>query len=451
MHHWLCAIACVLLASRGYAAEQDWNLHLQNTVIVQGDPAFHARYSGPNSLRNTGEVEETVTADLFAGLRLWRGAEIHLDALAWQGFGLSKTLGIEAFPNGDAYKLGTSTPDVMAARLFLRQTIGLGGPQEVVDDGPLALAGAQDVSRLTITLGRFTPTDVFDQNAYAGDPHRQFLNWAAIANLAWDYAADSVGFTTGVALELNHPAWALRYGFFQLPAVPNSFTAEDQVLKWPPEGRDGPFTKAWDMPVEVEGRYHLAGHPGALRLLAWLNEAHMATYRAATAILLRSGPNASIAPARAFRFKYGFGLNWEQELAPGVGAFSRLGWNDGRTEAWAYTDTNYSGSLGVSITGRSWSRPADTFGLLGIVSGASRANRRFLAAGGTGILAGDGALAYGWEKSLETYYDVAVWPGVHLALDYQLVSDPAFNRARGPVSIVGVRLHWELALRRLLR
>src|SRR5581483_1879232 len=129
------------------------------------------------------------------------------------------------------------------------------------------------------------------------------------------------------------------------------------------------FTKAWDMPVELEGRYQLAGHPGALRLLAWLNEAHMATYRAATAILLRNGPNASIAPARAFRYKYGFGLNWEQELAPGVGSFSRLGWNDGRTEAWAYTDTNYSGSLGVSIAGRSWSRPADTLGLVGVVTG----------------------------------------------------------------------------------
>ncbi|HLK11738.1 MAG TPA: carbohydrate porin, partial [Candidatus Binatia bacterium] len=127
-------IAC----AAGDAASQNWNVYLQSTAIVQGDPAFHARYSGPNSLRNNGEVEETVTADLFAGLRLWEGAEVHLDVLAWQGFGLSKTLGIEAFPNGDAYKLGTSTPDVMAARLFLRQTIGLGGPREDVDDGPLA-------------------------------------------------------------------------------------------------------------------------------------------------------------------------------------------------------------------------------------------------------------------------------------------------------------------------
>ncbi|HLK12726.1 MAG TPA: carbohydrate porin, partial [Candidatus Binatia bacterium] len=300
-------------------------------------------------------------------------------------------------------------------------------------------------SRLTITLGRFTPTDLFDQNAYASDPHRQFLNWAAVTNIAWDYAADSVGFTTGMALELNRPTWALRYGFFQLPAAPNSFTAEDRILKWPPEGRDGPFTKAWDMPVEFEGRYRAAGRPGIVRLLAWLNEAHMATYEAATAILRREGPSASIVPARAYRYKYGFGLNWEQEIAPDVGAFSRLGWNDGRTEAWAYTDTNYSGSLGGSLKGRAWHRPADTFGLVGVVSGASRASQRFLEAGGTGILYGDGALTYGWEKNLETYYDCDVWRTVHLAVDYQLVVDPAFNRARGPVSIFGARLHWEFS------
>jgi high affinity Mn2+ porin len=199
------------------------------------------------------------------------------------------------------------------------------------------------------------------------------------------------------------------------------------------------------MPVELETRYRIGSHPGVVRLLAWLNEAHMATYRSATAILRRRGPGASIAPARAYRYKYGFGLNWEQAIAPDVGAFSRLGWNDGNTEAWAYTDANYSASLGASIAGRAWTRPADTIGLMGVASGASRAHQRFLEAGGAGILDGDGSLTYGVETVLETYYDCTLWRSVHVAVDYQLVADPAFNRARGPVSVFGARLHWELS------
>ena len=169
--------------------DQIWNWHVQNTDIVQGDPAFPAKYSGPNSLNSKGEVQETVTLDLFAGVRLWRGAEAHVDGLMWQGFGLSQTHGIEAFPNGDAYKAGTETPNFMFARLFIRQTIGLGGEQEDVPDDQLTLAGKQDISRLTFTLGRFSPLDICDNNTYAQDPHTQFMNWAMMGNLAWDYAA----------------------------------------------------------------------------------------------------------------------------------------------------------------------------------------------------------------------------------------------------------------------
>ena len=167
--------------------DQIWNWHVQNTDIVQGDPGFPAKYSGPESLNSTGNVKETVSLDLFAGVRLWRGAEAHVDGLMWQGFGLSTTLGIEAFPNGDAYKAGTKFPNLMFARLFIRQTIGLGGEQEDVPDDQLTLAGKQDISRLTFTIGRFTPLDIFDHNTYAQDPHTQFMNWALVANLAWDY------------------------------------------------------------------------------------------------------------------------------------------------------------------------------------------------------------------------------------------------------------------------
>jgi high affinity Mn2+ porin len=431
---------------RADGPDQVWNLHVQNTDIVQGDPAFSAKYSGPGSLNRNGEVRETVTADVFAGARLWRGAEAHIDGLMWQGFGLSSTHGIEAFPNDDAFKAGTNTPAGIIARLFVRQTIGLGGEQEDVPDGPLMLAGKQDISRLTITLGRFTPTDISDANIYAQDPHTQFMNWGAVTDLAWDYGEDTIGYTTGIAFDFNQPTWALRYGFFQMPSEKNGYTGEDQVFKWPYQvsADDGPFLRSWAMMLEFERRYNIDSHPGTIRFMAWLDEAHFAIYSAATAILEANGPGADISAARVYRYKYGFGLNWEQEVTHEVGVFSRLGWNDGHEESWTFTDVNWTASLGVSVKGDAWHRPDDTFGLIGIVSGASRDNQKFLKAGGADLTDGDGALTYSPETVLETYYGFQVSKNVQFTLDYQFIDNPAFNRDRGPVSVFGARLHWEI-------
>ena len=269
------------------------------------------------------------------------------------------------------------------------------------------------------------------------------MNWAMMGNLAWDYGQDTVGFTTGFAVELNQPKWALRYGFFQEPSEKNGYTGEDQFLKWPAGGADGPFLRSWAMMMEFERRYSVNDHPGAIRFLAWLNEADMASYEAATAILKADGPGADISAARAYRFKYGFGLNWEQEVTKNTGMFSRLGWNDGHNESWAFSDANWSASLGVSVKGEAWRRPDDVLGLAGIVSGASRDNQKFLEAGGVDLTDGDGALSYCPEKVVEVYYNLQIWKTVHATLDYQFVADPAFNRDRGPVSIFGARLHWQ--------
>ena len=409
------------------AREQSWNWHVQNTDIVQGDPGFPAQYSGPNSLESKGEVRETVSLDLFAGARLWRGAEAHVDGMMWQGFGLSKTLGIEGFPNGEAFRLGTKVPNVTFARLFIRQTIGLGGEQETVEDDELHLAGKQDVSRLTLTLGKISVKDIFDNNTYANDPRTQFMNWALMANEAWDYPADSLGYITGFAVELNQPHWTARYGFFQMPSVSNGI------------GQDEHYLEAWGMVTEFERRYTVNGHPGAIRFLAFLNSAHMGSYQAAVDSPIRP---ANIVATEAYRYKYGFGLNVEQEIIKNVGAFARLGWSDGQTEAWTFADVDHTASLGLSIKGEFWGRANDTFGLAGVFNGITHVHQEFLAAGGTGILAGDGNLNYGWEKIMEAYYDFEIWKTVHGALDYQFISDPAYNRARGPVSVLGARLHW---------
>lgn len=410
------------------ASSQRWAWHVQNTDILQGDPGFPAKYSGPNSLDSRGEIRESVSVDLYAGARLWRGAAAYVDALAWQGYGLSQTVGIEAFPNGEAFRLGTQVPNVTFARVFVRQTFGLGGEQESIAPDELHLAGREDVSRITLTLGKFSAKDIFDNNSYANDPRTQFMSWALMANEAWDYPADSLGFTTGFAAELNQPHWALRYGFFQMPRASNG-TAQDTH-----------YLEAWGMVTELERRFSLHQHPGAVRLLAFLNRADMGSYEAALASPIRP---ADIQATRAYRSKYGFGLNAEQEIVKDIGVFTRLGWSDGRNEAWVFSDVDRTATLGVSVKGGRWQRPDDTVGVGGVLNGISHVHQLFLAAGGTGILAGDGALDYGWEKALEIYYDARLWKTIHATLDYQFVSDPAFNRDRGPVSIFGARLHWE--------
>jgi len=405
---------------------QQWNWHAQNTDIVQGYPGFPARYSGANSLRSGGQIRETVSLDLLLGARLWPGAEFHVDGLMWQGFGLSKTLGVDGFPNGEAFRLGTDVPNVNFSRVFIRQTIGLGGEQETVEDDQFQLAGKRDVSRVTLTAGRMSAKDIFDNNAYANDPRSQFMNWALMANEAWDYPGDSLGYITGFAAELNQPMWAVRYGLFQMPKGANGTSVDAHVLE------------AWGMVAEFEKRLKIGDHPGAVRLLTFVNRAHMGSYQAAIDNAIRP---ADIEATRAYRYKYGFGLNVEQELAKNIGVFGRLGWSDGQTEAWVFSDVDRTGTLGLSIKGESWRRTNDIFGVAGVLNGLSRAHRDFLAAGGLGILAGDGALRYGWEEIVETYYDWQICKHLHATMDYQFVNHPAFNRERGPAHVFGLRLH----------
>jgi high affinity Mn2+ porin len=428
-------------APASFFDSENWNLHLQNTDTVQGYPAFHAKYSGANSLPSGGQIRETIAVDILAGLRLWSGAELHFDGLMWQGFGLHDSLGVDDFPNAEAYKSGTAYPRLNLAQIFLRQTIGLGSEEEVEPDDPVHIPGKRDVTRLVITVGRFSVINMFDQNSYAGDPTIQFLNWSLVTNAAWDYAAGSLGFTTGLSLGLHLPHWAFRYGFFQLTNERNAWTAEDALFIKPGYQNivagDGKFWLAWGMVGELDRYYTVKKRPGAIRLLAYINRAHMGSYTAALSV-----PGHDLTETYRYRINYGFGINWEQAVSDDLGLFSRLGWNRGSNEAWMFTDINYTASLGLSLKGQRWNRDDDTVGLAGVISGISRPNQRYLNAGGLGILDGDGALSYGWEQVLETYYDCLVWGPVHLAFDYQLVVNPAFNRDRGPVNILGARLHF---------
>ncbi len=422
--------------------KQAWEWHAQSTFIVQGYPGLRAKYSRPDSLPTRGEARETASMDIYSGFRLWHGAEGHFDLLTWQGFGLNDTLGIEAFPNGEAYKAGTSFPRSNIARLFVRQTINLDtrGGQEFISGDQLTLPNKHDISRLTFTIGRFSLKDIFDNNTYANDPRKQFMNWALMANVAWDYPSDALGYTTGAAIELNQSNWALRYGFFQIDRLRNAWTSEDRLFTWPgySGAGDEAFWRSWGMSSEVERRYGTTAHSGTIRFLTYLNRGRFGSYQAALSV-----PETDISQTRAYRSRYGIGLNWEQEITKNIGLFSRIGWNDGHNEAWMFTDINHSASFGISVKGEAWRRSGDTFGVGAVTSGISRVNQEFLAAGGTGILAGDGAVNYGNEKLLETYYDFAVPRKLHAALDYQFIDAPSFNRDRGPVCVIGSRLHWE--------
>ena len=408
---------------------QNWLFHVQGTEVVQGQPGFHSPYAGANSLRSEDTFKQSSSFDIYLGAHLWPGGEVYFNPEYYQGFGLSNTHGIAAFPNAENYKVGQKIGDIFIAHLFLRQTFGFGGEQEDLPSDQLQLAERVDVSRLTITIGRLSVGDQFDTNLYAHNSRTQFLNWVLVDNGAFDYAADSVGVIEGATAELNQKTWALRYGIFDVPRVSNGFA------------KDGHFLKAWQQMVELELRYSLWDHPGKVRLLGWLEEAHMGSYRET---LANPSLMEDITLTRRYRYQYGFALSAEQEITNDLGTFFRASWRDGQEEVWQFTDIDWSISGGFQLQGASWKRSEDIVGIAGIVDGISSAHRDFLAAGGLGPLIGDGKLPhYETEGILEIYYDARITKNVYLGIDYQFVANPGYNSDRGPVNIFSSRFHFQ--------
>ncbi len=408
---------------------QNWLFHMQGTEIAQGQPGFHSPYAGTNSLRSEDTFKQSSSVDIYLGAHLWPGGEIYFNPEYYQGFGLSNTHGIAAFPNAENYKVGQKIGDIFNAHLFLRQTFGLGGEQEDVPGDQLQLAERVDISRLTFTVGRLSVGDQFDTNAYAHSARTQFLNWVLNDNGAFDYAADALGVIEGATVELNQKTWALRYGIFDVPRVSNGFA------------KDGHFLKAWQQMMELEERYSIGDHPGKIRLLSWLERAHMGSYRET---LADPSLMEDITLTRRYRYQYGFALSTEQEITKDLGAFLRVSWRDGQSEVWQFTDVDRSLSGGLQLKGSSWKRPGDTVGLAGIIDGISSAHRDFLAAGGLGVTIGDGKLPnYSPEGVLEMYYDAEIIKNVHLGIDYQFVGNPGYNADRGPVNVFSSRFHFQ--------
>lgn len=405
-----------------------WEIHGQSTYLLQGYPSFPARYSGVNSLSPSAQAKATWSNSLFLNARLWDGGEVYYNPELLQGFGLDDTVGAAGFPSGEAQKSNFPYPHYNTSRLFLRQTFGFGGEQEELASGQLQLGQKVDVSRLTVQAGKFAVVDVFDGNAYAKDARKDFMNWSIWAPGAFDYSADKVGLTYGVTAELNQKQWALRGGYFLMVAESNSNHFDTKV---PERGQ---------YVVELETRYSLFSQPGKLRTMGWVDSANMGSFRET---LDNPALNLDIAQTRRGRIKVGYVVNLEQAITDDVGLFGRWSWNDGKSETIAFTDINRSLSGGVSIKGTKWGRPDDVIGIGGAVNAISQDYRDFLAAGGLGVLVGDGALNYRKERILETYYAYALNKSFTLTADYQLIINPAYNADRGPVSVISGRLHGE--------
>jgi high affinity Mn2+ porin len=338
---------------------------------------------------------------------------------------------LAGYANGEAQKGGAPFPRVRPMRYFVRQTFGLGGGEETVEDGPNQLAGKRDVDRVTLTVGRFAVGDFFDNNSYAHDPRADFMNWSMWASAAYDFAADLPGFTRGAVVELNRKDWALRAAVFQVPTAPNSAVLVFQV---------------GGAVVESEGRYAIHGQAGKVRIGAFANKGNTGNCQEALAIVAADPTidiNDAMTSIRRQRPKEGVYANLEQALSKDVGIFARASWNDGKNQILSFTDIDRSVSGGVSIIGASWGRAADKIGLGGAINGLSGGHRDFLAAGGLGLLIGDGALNYREEKILEAFYALNINNWSTLTFDYQFISNPAYNADRGPVSLFAARLHGE--------
>ncbi len=412
-------------------APDAWNVHGQLTVVGQGYPSFRSPYQGANSLSGAAQFKSTTSATAFLGLRPWEDTEIYINPELMQGFGLSDTFGAAGYPNGEAQKSGFPVPRVNIARFFIRKTFGFGGEQETFEDGPNQLAGKQDISRLTVTAGKVSVIDYFDNNAYAHDPRRDFLNWNMYCCGSYDLTMDKLAYTWGALAELNQKAWAFRAGYFLVPIASNDNRYDGRV---PDRG---------EYIAELELRYALLSQPGKLRLLGWLNRANAGSYAEAVALPLGSPNYPDIAATRSVRNNYGYVVNLEQAITPDLGAFARASWGAGRTEKIGWTDADSTFSFGGSLKGTSWGRPNDKVGLGGVVQSLSSDARAYFAAGGLGILIGDGQLNYRKEKVVEAFYAYSLDKWTTLTFDYQLIANPGYNADRGPVSVFTGRLHSE--------
>lgn len=414
----------------------DSELGGQITFIGQRLFTFKSPYQGVNSLRSKNEFKISDTYTLFLGKRLTPRFEVFFNPEMARGGGIGTALGLAGYANGDVIRNPQIGQEPYVARAFVRYTAPTGHTLEDGPPGENLIPGKRATDRLTVTFGKLGSNDLFDTNAYANGTRTQFMNWALINNAAYDYAADTRGYTTGVGVEWMHPTWAVRVGSFQMPTFANGPVLSMNLQK-----------NRGDQ-IELETHPSIVKHKdrSTLRILGYRNLADMGNYRDALALGAKRGTTPDVtATRREGSVKYGVGMNFEQPLGDGgdTGAFARAAWNDGRTESFAYTEAETSLTVGLQVSGKRWRRPSDKWAIALEQNGLGADHRAYLAAGGLGFILGDGKLSYRPERILETYYTFQADRTQGVSLDLQYIVNPGYNQDRGPVPVFSVRYHWE--------
>lgn len=422
------------------ASGREWfNIHFQTTYIYQYKPSFASTYADTNSLTGAETNANSLTATLYLGVRLWKGAEIYLNPELAGGSGLSRAVGMGGSSNGETFRISTASPSLYLARGYFRQTfelrnkharkMGVLNTQEV-ESGQNQLAGYEPKNYLRFYIGKLSLTDLFDNNRYSNSPRTQFLNWALMNNGAWDFAANARGYTYSFATELQLGKMNYKVAAAALPVTANG----------PDLNTD--FGEAISANAEINRAITIKKRPGNIRLLGYYNKANMGNYQ--KAVLMTYGvvrPDINLVQ-QAGNSKYGFGLNYDQELSNTFGVFARVGWNDGQNQTWCFTEIDQTLSLGLSANGSKWRRPNDNIGLAFVVNGLSKEHQSYLANGGMGFMLGDGRLKYAPEFIGEFYYSFKpLNAGIWFSGDYQFCANPGYNSDRGPVHIFSARLH----------
>jgi high affinity Mn2+ porin len=421
------------------STSKGWTTHFQLTAVEQYHGNYHFPYSGHSSLDSNAERAISLTTTLFIGRRLWKNAAIIFNPEIVAGSGLSSSKGFAGFPNGEIYRIGNPLPTPFMARGYFQQTFPLKGSKDVYQPDDInQLQGMVPDSRITVNVGKFCLADFFDDNSYDHDARSQFLNWSLMANGAWDFAADTRGYTSGAEVELVKPQYAIKFAITQMSKTANALDMDYNLLK------------SNALALEFSTKYKILALPGIIRITGFRNDSRAPSYKAATAALLRGDSSyvyvlsGQIPGFKYGGIKYGYGINIEQPLTKTIGAFFRYGWNDGKTASWEFTDIDNNIQLGINASGKIWGRPEDELGVAVASNGISKDHQAYFEAGGYSYIIGDGHLNYGREQIFETYYRAKLNAFIFLSADYQLILNPGYNKDRkGPISIPGVRMHIE--------
>ncbi len=409
----------------------------QANVILQGYGAFKAEYSGPNSLTNWAQSATTHLLTLYTGYELSQSTEIFADIEDATGNGVGNADGLAGYVNLDVVRIRQNVPGAQApylAQLMLREIIPLTTERVDADRDEQDLATSLPARRIEVRLGKMDLTDFFDVNTYGSDSNLQFLNWSVDDNGTYDVAANARGYTDAVVVEYDDRSHSARFAEALMPKTPFGQFLDADLAR----------SRAENLELEARGK-HILHRQGVVRVLGFLNQANMGSYRVANAEFLNNttaAPDVS-ATRREGRHRYGFGLNMEQEITSNLGVFGRLGWSDGHNEAFCYTEDDRTLQIGGLIKGGSWRRSSDRAGVAFVANGIVAAHQQYLALGGVGIMLGDGGLTYGSEKIVEAFYTAHLWRGFSMSYDFQHVTNPGYNQARGPVAVSAVRFHTE--------